>query len=62
MIGYERGVACSVNPIQGWDFWSVADEPVTELRTRYGLPEIPGPLLMEPPAAMDAPPVHEHAD
>ena len=61
MVGYERGVACNVNPIQGWDFWAVADQQVTELRARYGLPEIPGPVLPPPPAAIETAPVHGHA-
>ena len=62
MVGYERGAACNVNPIQGWDFWSVVDEPVTELRERYGIPAIPGPVLLEPPVSMDGAPVHDHTD
>lgn len=36
----ERGAACNVDlsdPAE-WDFWSVADVPVTELRQRYGIP------------------------
>lgn len=61
LVGYERGVACNVNPIQGWDFWAVAKEQVTNLRKRYGLPEIPGPVLPPPPAAIDTAPDHEHA-
>ena len=61
MIGYERGVACNVNLIKGWDFWEVAGEQVTDLRKRYGLPEIPGPVLPPPPAAMDTAREHPHA-
>jgi len=61
MTGYERGVACNVNLIKDWDFWGVADQKVTDLRTRYGLPKIPGPVLPPPPPTMDAAPDHEHA-
>ena len=61
MVGYERGLACNVNPIKGWDFWEVADQSVTELRARYGIPEIPGPVLLPPPETIDAAPEHEHA-
>jgi len=48
VAGYERGVACKVNPLKDWDFWTVADQQVGDLRARYGLPELEGPLL--PPA------------
>jgi ubiquinone biosynthesis protein Coq4 len=61
MVGYERGQACTVNLIKGWDFWEAAHESVTDLRTRYGIPPISGPLLLPPPAAMDAVPNHEHS-
>lgn len=60
LVGYERGVACNVNLIQGWDFWQVADRPVAELRAEYGVPEIPGPILLPPPEAMETPPPHRH--
>lgn len=60
VVGYERGAACSVNLIGDWDFWDFADKPVAELRKRYGIPEIPGPILLPPPEAMDAPPQHDH--
>jgi hypothetical protein len=60
--GYERGVVCNVNPIQGWDFWEVANEQVSELRKRYGLPELLGPILLPPPVAMDTAPEHEHRE
>ena len=59
MIGYERGVACQVNLFKGWDFWAVAGEQVTDLRARYGIPAVPGPLLPEPPASITTPPDHE---
>jgi len=61
LVGYERGVACKVNLIQGWDFWEVAHRPVTELREAYGLPALPGPVLLAPPSAMETPPPHPHA-
>jgi len=60
LVGYERGAACTVNLIGDWDFWGVADQSVAGLRKRYGIPEIPGPVLLSPPATMDAPPRHEH--
>lgn len=60
IVGYERGVACKVNPIKDWDFWEVADQSVAELRTRYGLPNIPGPVLLPPPAAIEEAPDHAH--
>ncbi len=59
-VGYERGTACTVNLIGDWDFWDSADKPVTELRRRYGIPEIPGPTLLPAPETMDAPPQHGH--
>lgn len=58
MIGYERGLACNVNLFKGWDFWAVAGEQLTDLRSRYGIPEIPGPLLPEPPASITTTPDH----
>ena len=61
MVGYERGQACNVNLIKGWDFWEAAHESVTDLRKRYGIPTISGPLLLPPPAAMDTLPDHEHS-
>ena len=60
LIGYERGLACKVNPIQGWDFWQAADQQVVDLRRRYGLPELPGPVLLPAPEITDAPPPHDH--
>ena len=60
LVGYERGTACSVNLIGDWDFWGVADQSVAELRQRYGIPPIPGPVLLPPPATMDAPPLHQN--
>ncbi len=60
VVGYERGAACSVNLIGDWDFWEVADQSVAQLRKRYGIPEIPGPILLPPPQTMDAPPQHDH--
>lgn len=36
----ERGASCNVDltDAQSWDFWSVADVPLGELRARYGIP------------------------
>ncbi|WP_413440611.1 hypothetical protein [Synechococcus sp. MIT S1220] len=46
--GYERGLACNTNLIKDLDFWAVADQPVQELRERFGIPAIAGPLLLQP--------------
>lgn len=34
----QRGAACKVDLSDGWDFWSVKDVPLEELRARYGIP------------------------
>ena len=60
VAGYERGRACNVNLIHDWDFWSVADQPVDDLRTRYGLPELSGPVLLQPPVGPELAPTHDH--
>ena len=60
LAGYELGVACKVNPMAGWDFWEAAGEQVGTLRARYGIAEIPGPVLLPPPGSSDAPPPHDH--
>ncbi|MEM8606583.1 MAG: hypothetical protein AAGF92_05735 [Myxococcota bacterium] len=35
--GYERGLRCNVDLIADWDYWSVVDMPVDELRRRYNI-------------------------
>ena len=58
LVGYERGVSCKVNLLDGWDFWSDAREPVTELRARYGLSNISEPILLPAPTEISRPPDH----
>ena len=58
VAGYERGRACNVNLIHDWDFWAAAETPVKELRAQYGLPDIPGPVLLEPPTEPESAPSH----
>ena len=58
LVGYERGVSCNVNLLDGWDFWEEAREPVTELRARYGLSHVSEPILLPVPAEVDLPPDH----
>ena len=57
--GYELGVACNQDFFGDWDFWAVAREPVTVLRSQYGLDAVSAPVLMPPPERMDAPPAHD---
>jgi hypothetical protein len=33
----ERGSRCTIDPTDGWDPWSVMNEPVEALRKRYGI-------------------------
>jgi hypothetical protein len=37
MTGIGRGLACNVDLIGDWNFWSVADRPVLELREQYNI-------------------------
>ena len=37
LAGYERGLRCNVDLIADWDYWSVIDVPLDELRRRYGI-------------------------
>ncbi|MCB0967182.1 MAG: hypothetical protein KDB37_10135 [Ilumatobacter sp.] len=46
--GIRRGIDCNVDLIRDWDFWSVADVPVLELRERYNILG-DRPAVMEPP-------------
>ena len=48
LTSYERGVSCNINLFEDWEFWDVAEQPVVELRKRYGIPEISGPILLKP--------------
>lgn len=42
---WDRGAACSTNLFAAdWDFWSVADVPLAELRRRYRVPPLPADL------------------
>jgi hypothetical protein len=43
-----RGAAMSVNLMEGWDFWAVADRPLQALRQEYGLPPLSGHESFEP--------------
>lgn len=43
MVGIERGLGCNTDLLgDSWDFWSVADRPVTELRDAYGIVGVEG--------------------
>jgi len=35
-----RGARCTIDPLEGWDPWTVMDEPLAELRRRYDI-ELP---------------------
>ena len=48
MAGYEKGLACTMNLIQDFDFWEHADQQVTELREQFHIPPTPGPVLLKP--------------
>lgn len=37
LAGYERGLRCNIDLIADWDYWSVVDKPVDELRERYNI-------------------------
>jgi hypothetical protein len=40
-VAWDRGAATTEDVYSGhWDFWSVVDEPVDGLRTRYGIPPL----------------------
>ncbi len=36
----ERGSKCTIDPTDGWDPWPVMDQPLEELRKRYGIAPI----------------------
>ena len=46
--GYERGLRCKVDLIADWDYWAVMDEPVDELRDRYGIDGVTGHRIPPP--------------
>ena len=48
MAGYEKGLACTMNLIQDFDFWEHAEQQVTELREQFHIPPTPGPVLLKP--------------
>lgn len=41
----ERGSACKIDPMDGWDYWPVMHEPLEELRSRYGIPPLQAPSM-----------------
>ncbi|MGB0112664.1 MAG: hypothetical protein WBP59_05545 [Ilumatobacteraceae bacterium] len=49
MVGIGRGLDCTVDLIGDWDFWSVADQPVLELRERYNILGA-GPVVLPVPS------------
>lgn len=49
MAAYNSGLACNTNLIEALDFWALADQPVTELRQRFNIPAISGPVELPLP-------------
>jgi len=41
LIALRRGVACKIDPTDGWDPWPVMDQPLEALRAEYGIPPLP---------------------
>jgi tellurite resistance protein len=37
LAALQRGSACTIDPTDGWDPWPVMNEPLDELRARYGI-------------------------
>ncbi len=37
LAALQRGVACKVDPVDGWDPWPVMRRPLAELRAEYGI-------------------------
>ena len=35
MAALARGAGCTIDPLDGWDPWTVMNEPLVELRARY---------------------------
>ena len=48
MAGYEKGLACNTNLIRDLDFWSEAEQSVSNLRQKFNIPATPGPVLIRP--------------
>ena len=48
MAGYEKGLACNTNLIRDLDFWSEAEQSVSNLRQKFNIPATPGPVLIQP--------------
>ena len=48
MAGYEKGLACNVNLIRDFTFWSEADQSVCTLRDKFNIPASSDPLLIKP--------------
>jgi hypothetical protein len=42
LAALQRGSACTVDPTDGWDPWPVMNEPLEELRARYGIAPLAG--------------------
>ncbi|MGA9279082.1 hypothetical protein [Ilumatobacter sp.] len=54
MVGIARGLDCNVDLIGDWDFWSVADQSVLELRERYNIVGA-GPVVQPVPGFQQQP-------
>ena len=55
MTGFERGAAMNLDLMVGWDWHAVMNEPVVELRERYGITGV-DVVEMAPPVENDAHP------
>ena len=42
MAALVRGASMELDLFDGWDFWGVVDQPLSELRERYGITMTPG--------------------
>ena len=40
LASFERGLRCNLDLIADWDYWSVIDMPVDDLRERYNIDEV----------------------
>lgn len=49
-----RGNRVNIDLMNGWDYWSVMHEPVTELRKRYGISDPPAAKVSEAPMTASA--------
>ena len=48
MTGYEKSLACNVNLIRDFTFWSEVDQSVYTLRDKFNIPASSDPLLIKP--------------